>query len=159
MPAVFYYPHRVTADDIDELGHANNLAYLRWSQRAAVGHSTVQGWPVARYRELGRGWIIRAQSIVYRQPALPGHTVIVKTWVAELHKATSLRKYEILLLAGHRPLVLATGEIDWAFVHYASGMPHRIPPEVAAAFEIVSPAPDTNLEACHVALHSVSATT
>ena len=53
MPAVFLHPHRVHEDEIDVLGHANNLAYLKWMLAAALAHSDVQGWPADRYHTLG----------------------------------------------------------------------------------------------------------
>ena len=42
MPAVFEYRHRVAAEEIDALGHANNVAYLQWMQAAALAHSAAQ---------------------------------------------------------------------------------------------------------------------
>ncbi len=29
---IFDYPHTVAADEIDELGHANNVAFVAWMQ-------------------------------------------------------------------------------------------------------------------------------
>ncbi|HQU47038.1 MAG TPA: acyl-CoA thioesterase, partial [Pirellulales bacterium] len=82
MPAIYEHHHVVRPDEIDELGHANNLAYLRWLQDAAVAHSAVQGWPAEAYRKLGLGWVVRSHEITYERPALPGDAVVVRTWVA-----------------------------------------------------------------------------
>ena len=144
MPAVFYHVHRITSDDVDVLGHANNLAYLQWMQTAALAHSAAQGWPGERYREIGYGWVVRAHQIEYRQPAFPDQEIIVKTWVADMQKATSLRRYHILRLAGDREILLAEASTNWAFIHYASGMPKRIPTEVSAAFVAVPDVPATD---------------
>lgn len=34
--AIFVFEHHVRDDEIDVLGHVNNLAYLKWMQSAAV---------------------------------------------------------------------------------------------------------------------------
>ncbi len=38
QPAVFEHPFRVASDDIDLLGHVNNVVYLRYTQDAAFAH-------------------------------------------------------------------------------------------------------------------------
>lgn len=135
MPGVYYHSRVVQPAEIDDLGHANNVAYIAWLQAAAVAHSAVQGWPGARYGALGQGWVVRSHAIEYLQPAFAGDRVVVETWVATMKKVTSLRRYRIVR-AGDGAL-LATAETNWAFVDFASGKPARIPPEVSAAFVVV----------------------
>ena len=135
MPAVFDYEHRVQEDEIDVLGHVNNLAYLRWMLAAAVAHSSAQGWSQQRHLELGAGWVVRSHAIEYLRPAFSGERIVVRTWVASFRKITSLRKYKILRPADDA--VLAVAETNWAFVAYEQQMPRRIPPEVVASFELV----------------------
>lgn len=136
MPKIFEYRHTVTHDDLDLLGHANNLSYLRWMQSAALAHSAAQGWPTDAYQKLGAGWVVRAHQIEYRQPAFVRDAIVVRTWVADLKKVTSLRQYRILRATHEKEVLLATASTDWAFIHYATGVPKRIPPEVAGAFEV-----------------------
>ncbi|MBS0266221.1 MAG: acyl-CoA thioesterase [Planctomycetes bacterium] len=139
MPAVFHISHRVTQDDLDEvINHVNNLVYLKWMQSAAVAHSAAQGWPADRYRDLGAGWVVRAHQIEYLQPAFAGDEIVVRTWVADLKKVTSLRRYEIVRVTPEKETVLAKAFTDWAFIHFATHFPKRIPPEVSSAFEIVA---------------------
>lgn len=139
MPAIFEYPYTVAPEDIDILGHANNLAYLKWMQSAALAHSAAQGWPGAAYQALGAGWVVRSHHIEYLQPAFSGDEVVVRIWVADLKKVTSLRRYRIVRATDN--VVLVTAATDWAFIHYATGVPKRIPHEVAQAFEVVEDAP------------------
>jgi acyl-CoA thioester hydrolase len=134
MPAVFEYRHTVRPDEIDPLGHANNVVYLEWMQAAAVAHSARQGWPGEAYRRLGRGWVVRSHHIEYRQPAVAGDEIVVRTWVATMKKVSSLRRFQIL----RDRETLAVAETNWAFVDYATNRPVRIPPEVAQAFQIVT---------------------
>jgi acyl-CoA thioester hydrolase len=135
MLANFEYEHTVTADEIDALEHASNVAYVEWMQAAAVAHSTALGWPADRYLRLGRGWVVRAHAIEYLQPAFAGDNVIVRTWVATMRKATSLRRYQIRRKSDGE--ILATAETRWAFIDYATRQPARVPREVAEAFPVV----------------------
>jgi acyl-CoA thioester hydrolase len=136
MPEIFEFHHTVADSEIDSLGHANNVAYVDWMQLAAAAHSSAQGWPGPRYREIGKGWVVRSHHIEYLQPAYAGDRIVVRTWVATLKKATSLRRYRILLVPDEA--VLATAETLWAFIDYATRLPQRIPTEVAESFPIVT---------------------
>ena len=134
MVATFEYHHTVSHDDIDDLGHAGNYHYVRWMQHAAIAHSTANGWPPERYNELGAGWVVRSHQITYLKPAFEGDALVIRTWVANMKPATSLRRYEICLSSG---TVLARAETDWAFVNYAKQKAVRIPQEVAGAFTVI----------------------
>ena len=135
MPEIYEYRHTVRDDEIDGLGHANNVAYVDWMQSAAVAHSTAQGWPGERYHRLGSGWVVRHHKIEYLQPAFAGDSVVVRTWVATMKKATSLRRYKILRETDET--LLATAETKWAFINYTTGQPRRIPGEVAESFTVI----------------------
>jgi acyl-CoA thioester hydrolase len=138
MPAIFEFSLRVTAADLDGLiQHVNNLVYLKWMQSAAVEHSAVQGWTAERYRELGAGWVVRTHQIEYLQAAFVDDDIVVRTWVANLKKVTSLRRYKIVRTSGEKETLLAVAATDWAFIHFATHQLKRIPPEVANAFEVV----------------------
>jgi len=139
MPAVYEHRHTVGTDEIDPLGHASNVAYVEWMQAAALAHSAAQGWPADRYRALGLGWVVRAHTIEYLQPAMAGDAIVVRTWVATMRKATSNRRYRISRQSDGA--VLATAETRWAFVDYATNQPIRIPREIAEAFVVVEGTP------------------
>ena len=137
MPAIFEYQLRVTTDEIDGQGHVNNVSYVRWMQDAAVAHSRAQGWNSTRYQEIGCGWVARRHTIEYLRPAYAGEEINVLTWVADMKKITSRRKYRVI-----RPednAVLAVAETNWAFVNAESSLPKRIPGELRDAFQLVLP--------------------
>jgi acyl-CoA thioester hydrolase len=138
MPAI--YEHRLTVppEAIDGQGHVNNLEYVRWMQEAALAHSAAHGWPSARYRELGAGWVVRSHKIEYLQASFAGDEIVVYTWVADFRKIRSLRKYKMVRLGDGATVALA--ETDWAFIGYEHRVPRRIPPEVSEAFLVVPPA-------------------
>jgi len=135
MPAIFEYHHCVTAEEIDGLGHVNNIEYLRWLQKAAVAHSAAQGWPMSAYYELGLGWVVRSHFIEYLIPAFAGDEVVVRTWIADIKRVTSMRRYELVRQSDGK--LLATASTNWVFVNFATLQPCRVPGEVMSAFEVV----------------------
>ena len=146
MPAVFEFAHRVTEEEIDAVvKHVNNLVYLKWMQSAAVAHSTAQGWSAERYRDLGAGWVVRSHQIEYLQAAFAGEQIAVRTWVANMKKVTSLRRFQIIKKTLEKETLLAVAATDWAFIQFATHAPKRIPSEVAGAFEIVEDAVSLNV--------------
>jgi acyl-CoA thioester hydrolase len=141
MTRCFEFRHRVGPEEIDPLGHVNNVAYVDWMQQAAMAHSAALGWPGDRYRRSGAGWVVRSHAIEYLRSAIDGDEILVQTWVATMRKATSLRKYRIVR-SGDGEL-LAEAETLWAFVNFATGQPMRIPREIAAAYPPAdNPPPD-----------------
>lgn len=137
--ALFEYRHVVSPEEIDGLAHANNLAYLKWMQSAAIAHSDAGGWPAARYVELRAGWVVRSHQIEYLQPALAGDEIIVRTWVADMKKISSLRRYVILRAADEARL--ATAATNWAFIDFQTRRLTRIPDVVASAFTLLPDVP------------------
>jgi len=136
VTAIYEHFHTVSPDEIDGLGHANNLAYLKWMIAAATAHSKTQGWPSHAYRALGAGWVVRSHEIKYAKPAFSGERLVVYTWVADMKKFSSLRRYKIVRC--HDDELLATAATGWAFVDYATGSLRRIPPEVSGAYRVVA---------------------
>jgi len=127
----------VEAREIDELGHVNNLRYLEWMLAAAVDHSNAVGWPAERYAALGHAWVVRSHAIEYLRPAFAADEVVVRTWVSEMGKVSSRRKYAILRADG---LLLARAETLWVFVDRQRHTLDRVPAQLQAAFPVVTPA-------------------
>lgn len=130
---IFILEHDVSDDEIDVLGHVNNLAYLKWMQSAAVAHSTACGWTTQRYLESGGGWVVRSHKIEYLNAAMANDQIAIRTWVASFKKVTSLRRYRIVRCADD--VLLAEAETNWAFIGFEHRVPRRIPPEVIADFQ------------------------
>ena len=135
MVDVFNMKLVVPAEAIDGNNHVNNLEYIRWTLRAAIAHSDFNGWTVERYREIGAGWVVRSHNFTYFRPAFLGDEVVVKTWVSEMAKVRSKRKYLIIRPANNH--VLCRGETEWAFVN-DKGRPVAIPKELSDSFPIVA---------------------
>lgn len=138
MSSIFEYAIEVRDSDIDVLGHVNNVVYLQWMQNAAYAHSAALGWTLERYLSLGAGWVARLHQIEYLQPAFAGQRVIVKTWVADMKKVTSMRRYRMVRMdLPMRETLLAVAHTNWAFIDYKRGTPIRIPAEMSVDFPLV----------------------
>jgi acyl-CoA thioester hydrolase len=137
MVPIYAHKHVVLPEEIDTLGHVNNLNYLKWMLAAAVGHSTANGWPPERYRQIESAFVVRSHHVEYLQPAFVGDEVVVRTWVTGFSKVTCVRKYKAA--RAKDDVVLATGETGWAFLGLKPYQPRRIPPALLSAFVLVPP--------------------
>jgi acyl-CoA thioester hydrolase len=129
--APIVYPHPVTippsAQDVN--GHASNIEFVRWMQDAAVAHADAVGCAAATFA-MGATWVIRSHKIEYRKPAYVGETIAVRTWIADVRRVASLRRYEFV----RGDDVLAVGETEWVFVDASTGRPRRIPDDFKRLF-------------------------
>jgi acyl-CoA thioester hydrolase len=119
-------------DDIDELGHVSNIAYVRWVQEVAKAHSRAVGWDHAAYLRLGAVFVVRRHQVDYLAPVLAGEAIRLTTWIRSWSAATCVRVTQITNVDG--PRVVARAETLWAFVAVETGRPRRIPPEILEAF-------------------------
>ena len=126
----FVLQTHVRPEDIDELGHASNLVYLRWVLEAAVAHSIAAGLGPAEYRARGQVFVVRRHEIEYFRSAMPGDALAVETRVTAFQAATSER--QTMIRRATDAVVLACARTRWAFVAQASGRPVRIPDDIQA---------------------------
>ena len=122
----------IPADAIDENGHANNVAYVQWMQDIAVEHYASIGGVEAQGKDAT--WFVREHRIEYFLPAFAGEEIEVSTWVENIRRVRSLRKYEFVRTSDGR--ILVKGETDWVFVDAKSGRPVPIPEQVARVFDL-----------------------
>ena len=114
MRPYFDYHHTVCDDEIDAQNHVHNLRYLQWTLWAAGGHTAELGWDSATELRRGFGWVVRSHDATYRAAALGGDSVIVRTWVSEIAKFASRRKYVVCRPADRT--VLTRVETRWVYV-------------------------------------------
>ena len=124
----------VRREDVDELGHAGNLVYVRWVLEAALAHSTSVGLDQAAYLARREVWVVRSHEIHYLRPALPGERLEIETRVASMAAANSIRQTRILRASDRVELCRAT--TDWAFLDLDRGRPRRIPEDIRSRFPI-----------------------
>jgi acyl-CoA thioester hydrolase len=115
---------------IDENSHVNNVIYVQWMQDIAVEHYESVGGIEAQRND--GTWVVREHNIEYLLPAFAGEEIEIKTWVENIRRVRSLRKYEFVRKSDGK--VLVKGETDWVFVDVKSGKPMEIPDEVINVF-------------------------
>lgn len=115
--------------DIDELGHVNNIVYLRWVQEVATAHWRAAAPPDAVDAV---AWVVRRHEIDYRHPAMPGDRIAVRTWIGRAEGLTFERLTEIVRAPDGR--VLAEARTLWIPVDARSGRPTRVSAEVRRRF-------------------------
>ncbi len=120
----------VPTEAIDELGHASNVAYVRWVQDVAKAHSEAVGWDYARYAALGAVFVVRRYELDYLGPAFAREDLVIETFVATWSAASSIRKTRIT--RGGKTIF--TASTLWAFVSTTTGRPTRIPETIRDAF-------------------------
>lgn len=116
---------------IDENGHVNNVIYVQWMQDIAVEHYESIGG-TSPMQLAGGTWVVREHRIEYLLPAYAGEEIEIDTWVENIRRVRSLRKYEVIRTSDGK--VLVKGETDWVFVDAKSGKPMAIPDGVSAIF-------------------------
>ena len=121
----------IPANAIDENGHVNNVAYVQWMQDIAVEHYESIGG-TRPMQLVGATWVVREHRIEYLLPAFANEEVEIRTWVENIRRVRSLRKYEFIRKTDGKTLV--RGETDWVFVDLHTGAPRAIPDEVSKVF-------------------------
>jgi acyl-CoA thioester hydrolase len=122
----------IPQSSIDENGHVNNVVYVQWMQDIAVEHYSSIGGVTAQGPDAT--WVVREHKIEYLLPAYVGEEIEIKTWVENLRRVRSLRKYEFVRKADGK--VLVRGETDWVFVDLKTGRPLAIPEAVSGVFKV-----------------------
>jgi len=129
--APYEIPLRPQPDDIDALGHVNNIVYVRWIQEVAAAH-----WRAITSAEerAQLAWVVVRHEIDYKVAARLDDGLLGRTWVGDLTAATCVRHTQITRPVDGRTLVLA--RTSWCAVTPASGRPRRIPDEMRARFAL-----------------------
>ncbi len=130
-PSTFELAIEVESTDIDELGHVNNVAYLRWVQNVAVAHWRALAPVEDQARFL---WIVLRHEIDYKHPAYLGDGIVARTWVGAASRLRFERHTE-LLRANDRS-VLARARTLWCPINAATGRPAIVGPELRARFSV-----------------------
>lgn len=119
------YQHKieVSGDDIDELGHVNNVVYVRWVQDVAAAH-----WEHAAPTALKAryAWVVLRHEIDYKNPAFLNNDITGYTWVGEHHGA----RFDRFVRIQCESKVLVEAKTSWCLLDAKSFRPIRIPDEI-----------------------------
>lgn len=130
-PQAFEMAIAVEPADIDELGHVNNVVYLRWVQDIAVAH-----WrAVASHDNQEKlRWIVVRHEIDYKQAARLGDGILARTWVGAATRIKFERHTE--LLRASDGCLLAKARTVWCPIDAATGKLASVSADVRAAFSV-----------------------
>lgn len=121
---------KVSSEQIDHYGHANNVVYVSQLEMTAWAHSNHLGLSIEQYHALDRGMAISRHEISYLGPAYLGEEIACATWIVECdHKLKLSRQFQFI-----RPsdgLTLLTARTDFVCIALSSGKPKRMPAEFA----------------------------
>ena len=115
--------------DIDEQGHVNNVAYVRWIQDVAVAH-----WRNAATEEQQKEftWVVLRHEIDYKKQSFENDKITATTWVGKATKITCERFTEIR--RGEDLLVQAKSV--WCMLDGKTTKPARITAELREIFRM-----------------------
>lgn len=133
---------KVSADDIDGLGHANNAAYVTWMERCAWRHSQSLGLDLVVYRNLDRAMAVLRHEIDYLASAYEEDELTVGTWiVASDHRLKMTRQFQLVRPADG--LTLLRAQTTFVCIELSSGKPKRMPPEFVDGYgpAVIEPYP------------------
>jgi acyl-CoA thioester hydrolase len=128
-PDIFELDIQVRAEDIDQLGHVNNISYIRWVQDAAVAH-----WRAAAAsadQEKLR-WMVLRHEVDYKQPAYLEDAILARTWVGQATRLRFERHTELLRQSDRT--VLAKALTIWCPIDATTGKPVAVSAAVRSRF-------------------------
>jgi acyl-CoA thioester hydrolase len=126
---VFELAIQVRDENIDRMGHVNNVVYLRWVQEAATAHWNVLASAEEQARLL---WMVVRHEIDYKRAAMPGDSIVARTWVGQADGLAFERHTEIVRAGDDK--MLARARTLWCPVDAKSLRPMEPGDEVRARF-------------------------
>lgn len=127
---IFTQRFPVAPEDIDELGHVNNVVYLRWAQDIAIAHwrSRASDEMVARFV-----WVVRRHEADYLSALTLGDDVEVRTWVDDAPQGAIWARFiEIGKAGAGKPAVRIKS--NWCMLDAQTRRLMRIPPDIVERF-------------------------
>jgi acyl-CoA thioester hydrolase len=119
----FQHNIQITAADIDDLGHVNNVVYVRWVQEVAAAHweSVAPATLKSKY-----AWVVLRHEIDYKNPGFLNDEITGQTWVG----AHNGPRFDRFVKIQSQNKVLAEAKTTWVLLDGKSFRPVRIPPEI-----------------------------
>lgn len=127
---IYSRPLAIAPADIDELGHVNNIVYLRWAQEMATAH-----WRARASAEMVASyvWVVLRHEVDYRSALVLGDAVEARTWVDPAPRGPAWPRYvAISKLGAAKPAVEIKS--NWCLLDMATRKIRRVPNEMARLF-------------------------
>ncbi len=141
--APFTLQKTVIADDIDIMGHTNNVVYLKWLEEVAWSHTNALGLGWALNTKLNRGMVARRHEIDYLAATYEGDELILATWIIGNDGKTGVyRAYQVVRVSDKKTVL--RGRTRWVCVDIQSGKPKRMPVEFVEGYQVALPVKSEN---------------
>ena len=127
---IFIQRFPVAAADIDELGHVNNIVYLRYAQDIAITH-----WRTRAPAEMldAYVWVVTRHEVDYRAQLELGDDVEVRTYVDAAPRGPSwIRFVEVYKAGAEKPS--ASIKSNWVMLDAQTRRMKRVPLDLAQRF-------------------------
>lgn len=116
----------VQGEDIDELGHVNNVVWISYVVQLAVAHARFLGWDLIEKKLLKATWVIHSQKATYHAPAFADDELVEETWISLIKGARCIRQTRIHA----RGRLLLSAETTWVWIERGTGRARRVPAEL-----------------------------
>jgi len=119
----------VTAHDLDDLNHVNNVRYVQWVNDIAKQNWEQIATPTIKSEYF---WVMLSNHIDYKQAAYLDDSLLIKTYVTKSEGVTSIRIVDIY--NNKTNALLATSKTNWCLINKKTQKPARITPEIRNLF-------------------------
>jgi len=130
MPKPHLYSLTVRHYECDAHGWVHPAAILGYMQEAAFSGSASVGYSARRYEQIGMYWLAYETELNVLKRITYGDPLVIHTWVHDMRRVRSLRKYEIYRDGD----IVAYGSTDWVLLDVVKQYPMSIPPEIVVAY-------------------------
>ncbi|WP_428740274.1 acyl-CoA thioesterase [Tenacibaculum sp.] len=120
---LFEQKHIVTSDEIDEYNHVNNVVYVQWMQNISDAH----------WKELSKNvtnldyvWFVIRHEVDYKNQAVLGDEITLRTWVGKTEGIKSVRHFEMY----RGETLLVKSQTTFCLLDATTKKPRRITKEV-----------------------------
>ncbi|MDB9721118.1 acyl-CoA thioesterase [Winogradskyella sp.] len=119
----------VSKEDLDDLNHVNNVRYVQWVQDIAKEH-----WLTYATKDIlaTYSWFLVNHFIEYKNQALLGDTLLIKTYVPKAEGVSTVRHVEISNAKTEQLIVKSKAK--WCLINSKTQRPTRITKEIADLF-------------------------
>jgi len=121
----FFIAINVHKNDIDELGHVNNVVHVRWVQDVAAAHWDSLATADIKQKYL---WVVVRHEVDYLSAAFEGDPLIATTWVGESKGARSERFVQITHAKSEK--LIAKAKTIWCLLDGTTMRPKRVDEDV-----------------------------
>jgi len=128
--SVFTQRFPVVPADIDELGHVNNIVYLRWAQEIAIAH-----WRSRASEEMLANlvWVVLRHEADHRAALTLGDEVEVRTRVDDAPQGAAWARFvDIYKVGSEKPVVQIKS--NWCLLDATTRRVKRVPQELVQRF-------------------------